>query len=117
MSKRSNNIFAFTLLLVTAMYGLFQARILIKGPMLFVSLPENGSTVSDVLLEVEGKTEHVTHVSINGRPILLDTSGEFRETLVTPSGYGVIFVEARNRFGHHTEKRIEFYGAPNNTNS
>lgn len=110
--SNKNAVFAFVLCLIVVTYGVFQARTLIQGPSLIVSSPRPGETVSTVLMAINGKTENVTHVSINGQPITMDTTGTFDETLVTPEGYGVILVEAKNRFGRHQEQRIEFIGAP-----
>ncbi|HCC05272.1 TPA: hypothetical protein DEP58_03115 [Patescibacteria group bacterium] len=112
MSNKNGAYFAFTLCLITVTYGVFQARTLIHGPTLMVSSPRHGETISTVLMAINGKTENVTHVSVNGQPITMDTSGTFDETFVTPEGYGVILVEAKNRFGRHQEQRIEFIGAP-----
>jgi len=112
MSNKNGAYFAFTLCLITVTYGVFQARTLIHGPTLMVTSPRHGETISTVLMAINGKTENVTHVSVNGQPITMDTSGTFDETLVTPEGYGVILVEAKNRFGRRQEQRIEFIGAP-----
>ena len=115
MSNKNSAFFAFTLCLITITYGVFQARTLIHGPTLIVSSPRPGETVSTVLMVIQGKTENVTHVSVNGQPVTMDTNGTFDETFVTPEGYGVILVEAKNRFGRHQEQRIEFIGTPPQT--
>ena len=80
--------------------------------MLTITSPESGALIEGELFEVTGVTENVTHVFLNGRPVALTTKGTFTETLVTPDGYGVLLVEAENRFGHHRQERIEIFGAP-----
>lgn len=102
------------LVFVTVAYGVFLGRALIDGPLLTVTSPQDGGTVTSTLVSVQGNTKHVTHVQINGRPVTMDTEGTFHEKLVTPHGYGVILVEAKNRFGHLQTQRIEFYGNPQN---
>ncbi len=114
MSKRSINLLALILLCCTAGYGFFQARTLMRGPVLTVTSPTNGTYIDDDIFEVSGTTENVTHVYLNGKPVPLTTKGTFTETLTTPEGYGTLLVEAENRFGHHREERIEFFGAPGN---
>ena len=114
MSKKSGNFFAVILLIITFSYGVFQARTLLTGPTLEVYTPRNGETVVGELVEITGRTSNVTHVTINGTSVVMNTLGEFSEKLVTPEGYGVILVEAKNRFGHHKEERIELYGDPFN---
>jgi hypothetical protein len=117
MSNRKGYIFALTLLVVTFAYGIFQARVLIHGPVLTLTSPRPGETVTDTLMEISGKTENVTHVSINGQPVTMDISGTFTEKRITPNGYGVILVEAKDRFGHTTKEYLTFLGEPSSTTS
>lgn len=112
MSNRTTLLFAFILLSATIGYGFFQARTLMQGPTLVVTYPHNGAHIEGELFEISGSTKNVTHVFLNGRPVLLSTTGAFTETLATPEGYGVLLIEAKNRFGHHREARIEFFGTP-----
>lgn len=117
MKNKNGYVFALVLLAITVGYGFFQARVLLQGPTLVVHSPRPGETVSGTLMDVSGNTEHVTHVRVNGQPVTMDISGKFTQKLVTPEGYGVVLVEATNRFGHHVEKRVEFVGKPYATNS
>lgn len=112
MTNNSGRFFALFLFIVTLTYGIFQARTLIQGPSLAVLSPRPGETISSVLMDVRGNTENVTRVSLNGQTIPMDTKGVFTTKLVTPEGYGVLLVEATNRFGRHQEERVEFLGKP-----
>jgi hypothetical protein len=113
--KRGNYVLAFVLFSITLLYGIFQGRALIHGPILTIESPQQGATVTSTLFEIRGTTRNVTHVEINGQPITMDTEGTFRETLITPHGYGLLLIEATNRFGHHKTERVEFYGTPPTT--
>ncbi len=115
MNDRRGRFVALGLILFTLAYGLFQARVLLEGPELTVRAPVPGASLTEPLMEVRGKAHNVTRVTINGRPITTTPEGDFNDTLVTPSGYGVVLVEATNRFGYHIEERIEIYGAPMHT--
>lgn len=112
MTNTSGRIFALFIFIITITYGVFQARTLIHGPSLLVSSPKSGETITTVLMNISGTTENVTHVTLNGQPITMDTSGAFTSKLITPKGYGVMLIEASNRFGRHQEERIEFLGNP-----
>jgi hypothetical protein len=112
MGDRYGKYFALLLVLASAGYGLFQARMLIQGPMLTVHAPREGVTEMAQLMEVRGRVENVTRVRVNGRTINTDPEGVFSEFLVTPDGYGVILVEAEDRFGYRTARRIEVFGMP-----
>jgi len=116
-NSKNNYYLIFSILAITVAYGFFQARTLLHGPTLTVLSPKPGDTVTETLVEITGNTENVNQVSINGKIVTMNTTGEFTKKLVTPNGYGVILVEAKNRFGHHTEQRIEFVGKPAINNS
>ena len=103
---------ALALLLLTVGYGLFQARTLIEGPVLTIDYPRPGDTVTGQLYEVRGSAHNVSRVKINGRAITTNLEGEFEETMVTPDGLMVLFIEAENRLGRYTSERIEFFGKP-----
>jgi len=105
------------LLAVTVTYGMFQARTLIHGPTLTVTSPLPGETITDTLMEIQGNTENVTHISINGQPVTMDVSGSFNVKRVTPNGYGTVLIEAKDRFGHTTSEYFSFLGAPNTNES
>ncbi len=110
--RRRNITAAILLTALTVGYGLVEARTLIAGPTLTVSSPAAGATEAGALFNVRGVATNVTKLSVNGRPVTLDMSGAFNETLVTPNGLGVIVVEGENRFGRTIERHIEFVGQP-----
>ncbi len=93
-------------------YGVFEAHSLLSGPELSISTPRRGDTFVGPLLEIHGEVANATNVRINGKPIVTDLSGAFSEKLLTPRGYGVVLVEAENRFGRSATERIELIGRP-----
>jgi hypothetical protein len=112
MRSNVNIVLAFSLVAITLGYGIFDARALMRGPVVMVTHPQPGEKLTDVLLTIEGHAENVTQVRVNGRTIALDPTGAFSEKLVTPKGYGTVLVEAENRFGQHTREVVEFVGQP-----
>jgi hypothetical protein len=112
MTHRTNSILALSLVALTVAYGLFEARTLMQGPLLTVTDPVPGSTLTGALLNVEGSAKNVSRVRVNGRTIALDISGTFSEKLATPEGYGMVVVEAENRFGKKTKQVVDFVGKP-----
>lgn len=103
---------AGALLILIVAYGLFQARTLIRGPILVVTHPTPGETVEGQLYTVKGNAQNISRVSINGKPIMTNLKGDFDETMVTPDGFGILLIEAENRLGRYTSERIEIYGIP-----
>ncbi len=110
MNKKNNYFFVFIILAITLSYGTFQARAILSGPEIIINSPKDGSTLQETLFTVSGSTKNVTHMSINGKKITMNTDGKFSETLITPDGYGIILIEGKNRFGKTTKKRITFIG-------
>lgn len=114
MTKKNNAniLLALALIILTVGYGIFNARTLMRGPVVTITDPLPGETLTETLLIIEGSAKNVTRVRVNGRPITLDQQGAFMEKLVTQSGYGTVVVEAENRFGQHTRKVVEYVGKP-----
>ncbi len=113
MKNGNGRLLALFLLSLTVGYGMFEARSLLQGPTLTILSPKIGELQTGDLMEIRGKTSHVTHVTINGKEATLDTSGTFSEKRVTPQGYGILVIEASNRFGQKVEEKIEFVGERN----
>ena len=91
------------LLLVAALlYGLFEARKLIEGPRLSLTVPRDGGAVAGPLVRIQGKAENIAFLSVDGKRSYADAEGRFSETLSLPPGLAVIAVEATDRFGRQT---------------
>jgi hypothetical protein len=105
---------AIALVLLSSAYGLFQARELLRGPVLTVYNPHENSTIEQALFTVHGRAENVIEVRINGRAIATDTEGYFEDTFATPNGLGLMHVAATDRFGRTTEEYIPYVGRPQN---
>ena len=82
----------------------FNSRLFIKGPQIEVFGPENGSSFEDPFIEITGKTENVSFISLNDNPIFIDESGNFREKLLLSPGVSIIELYAHDTFNR--EKTI-----------
>lgn len=98
--------FAVAVLLI-ALYTLFELRHLIAGPVVALSYPQNGATVADPLIEITGTTRNVARLTLNDRQIFVDSKGTLRESLLLASGYNVLRIEARDRFGRTVMRTLE----------
>ena len=88
-------------------YTYFQTRNIITGPTISITLPANGTTLSESLITIEGEAHNITHISINDRQIFVDEEGNFQEQLLLPYGYTIITIEARDKFGRYERKTLE----------
>jgi hypothetical protein len=79
---------------------------------LLLTTPTSGARIAEPVYTVRGTTQNVSHVTIQGEPILMNADGTFEALRVTPEGYGVLQVEAWNRFGKRTSTILEIVGTP-----
>lgn len=95
-----------------AAYGLFEFRGFLGGPQIAVASPVDGATLTEEMVEVSGLTEHISKITLNGRPIFIDESGAFAERIPLLSGYNVLTLEAVDRFGNETRETREVVYRP-----
>jgi hypothetical protein len=103
-SLKEMAVIAFFVLLIV--YALFQARFLILGPIVTINKPENGELVTENVIIVEGRAQNIAYISMNGRPIFIDSKGNWSEKYVISEGLNIITIEAKDRFGRQTEKEV-----------
>jgi hypothetical protein len=104
--QRTFTIAATALLLIcAALYGLFEARRFLTGPVLTIESPLPGSHISSVLT-VRGTAQNISFITLNGRQIYVDDAGKFEETLTPAKGYTVLTVEVRDRFGRTDQEAL-----------
>lgn len=85
--------------LASLLYGLYSARALVAGPRIYLLTPRDGDVVSEALVPVEGRAEHISRIALNGRTIFLDDGGVFKEKLLLAYGYNILTIRAYDRFG------------------
>lgn len=79
----------------------------IQGPRITITSPQTGFSTTTPLVTVTGHAVHVNSFTINDAPTALDLEGNFSEQLLLAEGYNIISVEAKDRYGRTTEKKIE----------
>lgn len=95
------------LLLVS--YGLFNARNIIMGPSLEIFSPAKDMETGENVITVNGKARNITFISLNERPISINTEGFFEEKLLLSPGSNIIELKARDRFKNETKKVVKIY--------
>ncbi len=92
-------------------YVLFQARNFIQGPV--ISLADTGSVLHhEHRIGISGNAHNIVSLTLNGKEIHTNASGDFTHTLVLPRGYTIVTLEAQDRFGRTTTLTREFVYAP-----
>ena len=59
------------------------------------------------LTTIKGTAPKATYLSLNGREIFIDKSGNFSESIVVLPGFSVVTLNARDKFGKTAEKKFE----------
>ena len=86
-------------------YALYQARTYLQGPRLAIesAIPEGP------LLALAGTAEHISFLSLNGKQIYTDEKGRWQERILLVSGYTIVTLAAKDRFGRSAEVHRDFY--------
>jgi len=83
------------------LYILFQARFLIQGPQVLLTTKlDTIQTEREITLE--GTAKNITAIYLNGRSIVTNEAGYFRESVVLQNGYSIIRIDAEDRYGRTT---------------
>ncbi len=103
------SIFGGLVLVITlVVYIYLQSRDYILGPKIYVRYPPENASVFGPSVEIRGETKRINSISLNEKPIFVNSEGKFKEKLLLPDGYNIIKFEAKDRFGKRTEKLLEF---------
>lgn len=88
-------------------YSFYQSRNLVRGPVITINEPENGSNVREQLVKIAGVAKNINKISLDDRPIYIDETGSFSEKLLLSKGYNIVKLSAWDKFGKKTEKTLE----------
>jgi len=59
------------------------------------------------VVEVTGNAKNAINLALNGREISIDKSGNFKETIALLSGYNIINITVKDKFGYVDEKNYQ----------
>ena len=88
-------------------YTLFATRDYLRGPAIIISEPVNGSTFTTPDVTVIGQALRIKELTFNGRSLLMDKEGNFKETLLLIPGYNHALFLAEDKFGRSTQTPLE----------
>lgn len=98
------------IVLIIVAYTIFNTRLIIRGPEIELYDVYDGQIIEEDLIEIKGKAENISYISLNGRQIYIDENLEFKETLLLTNNINNIEIYARDRFGKETTKKIKLIG-------
>ena len=92
------------LLIAFLLFAAAQIKNFTGRPSLIIEAPSDKTEVSRPTIEVKGRTEKESRLTVNGREITIDGSGNFREEIQLLAGINELVFAARNRFGKETKE-------------
>ena len=92
------------LFVVILVYSYYKTKDLFRGIKLTTIGIEDGKTVSNSLLELQGKARNAVYLSVNDREIFINTEGVFNDSLILSPGYNIITIKAQDKFGKEKEE-------------
>jgi len=78
-----------------------------RGPTITVTHPQDGASFADPVVRLSGTAKRIAFLSLNGKQIYTDPSGQFEETLLLSPGHNIITISAEDKFDRETEKRLQ----------
>ena len=103
--------FRLTILLIVVaivvIYSIFNSRLLIKGPFIEIYDLKDGQILSeDNLVEIKGRVDNISSLTLNGRVIFVDENSNFNEKILLTNKVNPINICAKDRFGKSVEEKI-----------
>lgn len=108
--SRLTRIILVVFFIALASYAYYEVRGLLSGPV--IEIDNRVMEVTTAFITIEGKAGRIATLSMNGKTIPVTEDGSFSEGYVLSSGYNLIVLEARDRYGNATEREIEIVYNP-----
>jgi hypothetical protein len=117
MKKRMNKLTLKAVLLGMIVVSIFvlvvyNVKDLLFGTPFAVSTANDGMTIGETFVPIEGVAQHARELSINGRPVAIDRNGAFTDGVILSPGYNIIEVVMRDRFGKAKTKIYHWVAEP-----
>jgi hypothetical protein len=105
--RKKIEFFFIAILVVTAIgYAIYRIYPLIAGPSITIYHPSDGDYVASTTFEISGKVTKVKEITLQGRPIPIDTDGHFKELLVASLPYTILILTATDFYGSTVTKTL-----------
>ena len=88
-------------------YAFFTSKDLIFGVKIINVNIVDGAKMTENVLEIKGNARNAINLTLNGREISIDKTGNFNETIILLPGYNVVNIKAKDKFGHIDEKNYK----------
>lgn len=93
--------------LLIAVFAFYRSYDLVFGVKIKNVNLEDGTKFTESVIKVTGNAKNAVNLALNGREISIDKAGNFDETIALLSGYNVVNIKARDKFGRFDEKNYK----------
>ncbi|MCI5108641.1 MAG: hypothetical protein MRY49_02235 [Candidatus Pacebacteria bacterium] len=104
--KTTKILVVIVLVILTGSYFTYQGYDFIRGPIINIYIPENGSSFEDPVIDIEGEARNISFLYLNDNQIFTTPEGFFSEKLILLPGYNIITIRAIDKFNRQVEKDI-----------
>ncbi len=109
--SRLTRIILILFFLVVLGYAYYEARGLLFGPAIDLS-SQTSTVVTTPYVLIQGQALRIASLSVDGNPIQVTEAGAFQEPYVLSPGVNRIVFDAKDKYGHATEKVVEIVYTP-----
>ena len=89
-------------------YAVFQSIDLVRGPILTITSPTDGSLFTEPLITITGTTKNISFIYLNDNQIFVDSDGVFKQKLLLNIGYNIITLRVTDRFNREVHKELHY---------
>ena len=94
---------AFLLILF---YAYYQTKGYLKGPILELTEPADGATLFQSAVTVKGFAKNIAYLSLNGRQIFTDPTGQFSEKILLNEGFNLVEITTKDKYERKNKKKL-----------
>lgn len=95
---------------VVVAYATWRSLNYARGPAINIFFPPDQTATSSKVINMYGRADRISRLSINGRDLTIDELGNFSEILVIFPGINVVTIGATDQFGRSISKEVRLYG-------
>ena len=88
-------------------YAFFISKDLILGVKIKNVNIVDGATIKEDAAKLIGNAKNAINLTLDGREISVDQTGNFNETIALLPGYNIISIRAQDKFGYVDEKNYK----------
>ncbi len=103
---------AILLVCILAGYSYYQSRNIRSGPRISIDTPLDGALVTTGTIDIKGKAENVSEITLDDNPIFVDESGAFSEKRAVLPGFNIFQVKVKDKFARVVSKNIQIVYRP-----